>query len=201
MLRIEVAGGIASGKTTLARILTSRSVAVLYENFLKNPFWRDFYRSPLAYAFETEVTFLLQHYSQVKTAELTQSHVVLDTSFLVDLGYADINLSGAEYDAFSSVYAVVQSNLSTLDHLIWLRCGEAAQLARIRSRGREEEAAITKDYLRSLNTAIHRRVNELRASVNVIEVDSEGLDFAHSTDVQRELMKEIYLKIGFEAIG
>ena len=33
-----------------------------------NPFWEAFYTDPSAYTFETEITFLLQHYHFAKVA-------------------------------------------------------------------------------------------------------------------------------------
>ena len=64
--RVEICGGIAAGKTTLARLLRSKILTPIYEDFKKNPFYDAFYEDPRRYAFETELTFLLQHYHQQK---------------------------------------------------------------------------------------------------------------------------------------
>jgi deoxyadenosine/deoxycytidine kinase len=57
--RIEIAGGIASGKTTLARLLRKVGLQAIHEQFRKNPFFTAFYEDPGYTAFETEITFLL----------------------------------------------------------------------------------------------------------------------------------------------
>lgn len=66
-MRIEICGGIASGKTTLAKLLEENGIGkAIYENFEKNPFWEAFYKNPSKYAFETEIAFTLQHYHEIK---------------------------------------------------------------------------------------------------------------------------------------
>ena len=91
--RIEICGGIASGKTTLCHLLTKRGLYSKFEDFKKNPFWALFYQNPNLHAFETEVTFLLQHYSQIKTSIPALSMVAFDYSLLQDQAYARVNLA------------------------------------------------------------------------------------------------------------
>ena len=62
MNTIEVAGCIASGKTTFVRILEVESLEGIFEDHTINPFWKTFYTDPSTCAFETEISFLLQHY-------------------------------------------------------------------------------------------------------------------------------------------
>ena len=52
-VRIEICGGIASGKTTFAVLLNSLGYDPVYENFQSNPFWEAFYTVPEKYNFET----------------------------------------------------------------------------------------------------------------------------------------------------
>ncbi|HRP37690.1 MAG TPA: deoxynucleoside kinase, partial [Candidatus Dojkabacteria bacterium] len=44
--RIEICGGIASGKTTLANLLARLDIEPILENFQTNPFWQAFYNDP-----------------------------------------------------------------------------------------------------------------------------------------------------------
>src|SRR5207302_1694437 len=81
-IRIEICGGIASGKTTFASLFEQQA-KIIYEDFQAVPFWQDFYAAPAEHAFETELSFLLQHYHQVKRAQSKgQSLVVCDFSFV-----------------------------------------------------------------------------------------------------------------------
>ncbi len=93
--RIEVCGGIASGKTTLANLLHKLDIPSTLENFAANPFMQQFYADPIKTAFETEITFLLQHYHQTKIAANLNKRFVCDFSFLLDLAYARVTLNSS----------------------------------------------------------------------------------------------------------
>jgi deoxyguanosine kinase len=106
--RIEICGGIASGKTTFARLFAEQA-KVIYEDFLAVPFWEDFYAAPAEHAFETELSFLLQHYHQVKRAQ-SESHtlIVCDFSFALDAAYAHVSLNPGDLKAFLGVLEQVR---------------------------------------------------------------------------------------------
>ena len=62
---IAIEGAIGVGKTTLSRLLSSRFQAdLLLEVFEENPFLADFYADRDAYAFQTQIFFLLSRYHQ-----------------------------------------------------------------------------------------------------------------------------------------
>jgi hypothetical protein len=68
LMLIAVEGCVGSGKSTVARGLASlRGSTLLLEDFESNPFLRDFYADPAANALETEISFLLLHYHQLKS--------------------------------------------------------------------------------------------------------------------------------------
>src|SRR5262245_59019820 len=91
--RIEIAGGIASGKTTLARLLgQSGRIKAVHEQFRKNPFFEAFYRDPAGTAFETELTFLLQHYHLQRKAMRLDGSYCVDFSAVLDHAYACVTL-------------------------------------------------------------------------------------------------------------
>jgi deoxyadenosine/deoxycytidine kinase len=85
VLHIEVCGGIASGKTTFAGLMTRIGLKPVFEEFRTNPFWQAFYFDPAKYAFETEITFMLQHYHQIKKDQLIMGKsICCDFSFFLD---------------------------------------------------------------------------------------------------------------------
>jgi deoxyadenosine/deoxycytidine kinase len=47
--RIEICGGIASGKTTLAVLMQRSGYSAVFENFTLNPFIENFYSDPVFY--------------------------------------------------------------------------------------------------------------------------------------------------------
>ena len=86
-MRIEICGGIASGKTSLAKLLEEHTIGtVIYEDFKVNPFWEAFYNNPGEYIFETELTFTLQHYHEIKKRQYVHLAHIFKTLFYPQAG-------------------------------------------------------------------------------------------------------------------
>lgn len=196
---MEICGGVASGKTTLAMLMSSEGCLARLENFRANPFWSLFYKDPSRYAFETEITFLLQHYHAINNCDGVNELLICDFSPLLDLAYADVNLKGSQYDAFYAVYSEVKRSLPPPVLLVHLRCGAEEELRRIRARNRTEESQIDTSYLSALNSAVARRVKEASAELRVLEIDSEVIDFAHDPVARRQVSKQVLSSFGTPA--
>lgn len=186
-MRIEICGGIASGKTTLCSLVSKGGYGA-FESFKENPFWSAFYREPKFHAFETEITFLLQHYSQVKTAARHSKFIACDFSFFQDSAYAELNLNAKTLDAFKAVHRQVMEELLLPSIVIHLVCGFGEELARIRRRARAEERTIEVTYLEALNNAIANSIKEIGNSVPVVTIDSEKYDFASDAACQEHVL-------------
>lgn len=176
---VEIAGGIASGKTTLLQALAEIGVHPVYESHALNPYWEDFYSDPGAYTFETEITFLLQHYHFAKRALQTNDIVVLDHSFELDLAYARLGLVGSRRRIFESIYDEVRAELGLPTALIWLRCSPEQELTRIHARNRDVEKTIDVKFLTDLNDHLEStiRSREAEDATSLCELDSEAIDF------------------------
>jgi len=176
MSRMEICGNIASGKTTLCQGVIRKGYIPIFEDFQKNPFFKDFYDDPVAYSFETEITFLLQHYHAIKKQK---NNVLLacDYSLFLDVAYADINLAGDRYKIFIEIVEELQKEIGLPSKLIYLVCPEEILLQRIIARSREAETSITIDYLKSLCKAISLRIKEISNQVPVTTIDSNAIDF------------------------
>ena len=187
-LRIEICGGIASGKTTFAILLNSLGIETSLEKFQANPFWEAFYCNPILHALETEITFLLQHYHQIKVNSTSSKAFVCDFSLLLDLAYANVTLSNSKLETFLAVYNEVIRELPPPTLLIYLNCGPATDLERIRERARAVENSITLEYLSALNSSLERCVSEASEKMNILEINSEQQDFTNNKQVQKELV-------------
>jgi deoxyadenosine/deoxycytidine kinase len=194
--RIEICGGVASGKTTLCHLLAENGLHSEFERFSDNPFWTLFYQDPGFHAFETEVTFLLQHYSQIKTSVSAQSTVAFDYSLLQDRAYAGVNLNGGRLEAFEAVYWYVTEELPPPVLIIYLRCPPREELRRIQDRARNEEKSIEEAYLDALNRAIAHVIDEVRGRVSILEIDSAALNFANNPDIQARIASDILVAAG-----
>ena len=189
MFYIEICGGIASGKTTFSILLERLKINAILENFEANPFWEVFYSNPAQYAFETEITFLLQHYHQIKRSLHLKSNCVCDFSLLLDLAYADVTLEGSKKESFLSIHSEIIKELPTPDLIIYLVCKPETELERIHKRGRSTESKITIEFLESLSIALGKRVSEIHEKTNILTIDSNKFDFANNENVQKEIIK------------
>jgi len=192
---IETLGGIASGKTTFTSLFRSYNYDLIFEDFRKSPFWEAFYINPGKYIFETEMSFVLLHYHQIKkTTELDHKKVLYDFSFLLDLAYAKIGLSGSQLQAFECVLNEIKKELPEPTLYIYLECDAKTQLSRIKRRQRPEENMITIDFLESLNSALETEIQIIDSS-KVIRINSAEKDFAHIKSVQDEMVASVKSKI------
>lgn len=190
-LRVEICGGIASGKTTFATLLKHVSIEPILENFQTNPFWEAFYHDPTAHAFETEVSFLLQHYHQIKTACAEEKNFACDFSLFLDLAYANVTLQDSQLKTFLAVHGEVSREVGPPVLLVYLQCGAATELERIRSRGRAVEKTITLEYLARLNDAVALQVANVHKRIRVLTIDSEHRNFVDDQKTQQELIDAV----------
>jgi deoxyadenosine/deoxycytidine kinase len=150
---IEICGCIASGKTALSKNFGYYGYTLVYENFHKNPFLKKFYQNSILVAFETELTFLLQHYNSIKLS-LKKSNCACDFSLVQDLAYADLNLTGSNHKLFCDIEHELRYEIGFPAMLIHLICPANILFKRIHDRNRAVEQNITLDYLLALNEAI-----------------------------------------------
>ena len=178
MIRVEVAGCIASGKTTLVKALADYAVHGIHEDHRVNPFWRAFYTDPLKYAFETEIGFLLQHYHFVKTAEIGSREVaIMDHSFELDMAYAQVGLKGKRKRIFEDIYQEINEEIGVPRAVVFVDCRPQEALRRIQSRGRPFESSISLEFLTLLRGELKRRATSVSGNVQIVTIDSESVDF------------------------
>lgn len=186
--RIEICGGIASGKTTLASLLDRLGFDPTYENFKSNPFWEAFYTVPSKYNFETEICFVLQHYHQIKRQSSEGQKIACDYSFLLDLAYAEMGLKGSQLNAFNVVYEEIVKELPPPTLIIHLQCDASIELERIRKRARAVEESITLDFLDILNNAVANEVSKFSDQSKIITIDSTLENFADDEIIKSEML-------------
>lgn len=179
MRRVEVCGGVASGKTTLCKLMGLAGWQTLFEDFRANPFWSSFYDDPIHFAFETEITFHLQHYSQIKTAvKKGASNIFCDFSLIQDLAYAKANLTAGALKTFECVYEQVSRELPAVSLLVHLQCDAEEELARIHHRARPEERIVGLEYLNAINFKIAECVKDANDTTKILVIDSKTNNFA-----------------------
>jgi len=152
---IAIEGCIGAGKTTVAKGLAAfRRSDTLFESFESNPFLPDFYQNPSAFATETEFTFLLLHFHQLKTRIGAGAPRELITDFHLgkDLLYAGLNLHSPRLERiFQDLYEALQEQLPKPDLLICLSAKTDLIIGRIGERQRDFELEINPDYYAKVN--------------------------------------------------
>lgn len=184
-MRIEICGCIAAGKTTLCQTLAQKNLLPVFENFQENPFWKAFYQEPAQFAFETEITFLLQHYHAIKKQALTDN-CVFDFSLLQDMAYADINLAGERKKLFAALVDNLIQEICYPKLLIYLTCPPEIALKRIQQRNRDAESSISISYLEDLSAALEQRINAAEQTSPVLRIDSARFDFRQNLPLEIE---------------
>lgn len=182
-MRIELCGGIASGKTTLAAALRKcfPHCSTVLEDIFSQGVLNDFYRDPRYYAFETEIYILLQHMHQIKTAQREASPLLCDFSLEQDYSYGESNLKRDEFDAFQKIYQVAMGQLQAPDLIIFLECPVDVLLHRIAERGQASEKTIDEDYLRMTISQLKGRLK--RIDRKTVVIDSSRYDFRKKSAV------------------
>lgn len=191
MTRIEICGGIASGKTTFASLISQLGFDPIYERFQSNPFWEAFYTEPVKYNFETEICFMLQHYHQIKKLNPKIKKIACDYSFLLDIAYAEIGLKGSQLNTFVTVFEEIAKELPPPELIIHLQCAEETEFDRIRKRGRAVEEHIDLEFLASLNGAVEREVKKINHQLKVITIDSARKNFVNNELNKKEMLQLI----------
>ena len=194
MRLIAIEGCIGAGKTTVAQLLAkSIGAQLLLEQFGWNPFLEKFYEEPPRYALETELSFILIHYHQLRESLRNgiATPVVSDFCFAKDKIFCDLNLAGEEAEAFHSLYDFLTERLEQPDIVVCLHCTDDLLLDRIEKRKRDSEVATSHTYFRKLNAAYEQFFEDLlipRIDVNMSERDFLN-DDKHINWLVEEIMK------------
>ena len=174
-------------------MLSSHFAKGVYEDHTINPFWRSFYTDPTSCVFETEISFLLQHYHFAKLAAAsTEGIILLDHSFELDMAYAEVGLEGSRKDIFASIYREIQNEIGLPRVLVFITCGAEEALRRIQERGRSFEESITVEFLLKLQRELRRRIATIINSVPVVTIDSESTDFRDNGPWREDLIKQLH---------
>ena len=153
---IAIEGCIGAGKSTVAKGLADyRKSDLLLERFEDHPFLKLFYGDPSETATETEVAFLLLHYSQLRTVNsLSPRETIADFHLSKDLLYAELNLIDSRTKAgFLHLYEYFAERVPSPTVLVYLSAPTDLILERIRQRNRDFEAVIDPAYYARVNEA------------------------------------------------
>lgn len=181
---IAIEGVIGVGKTSLARIIAERwNAMIIEENADKNPFLEKFYENPEAYAFQTQLFFLLDRHKQLQNSalqsDLFHDLLVSDYTYDKDQIFASQNLSDSELALYETVAKSLDRDIPRPDLVVYLQASVPTLLNRIHQRGRAMEKAIEGNYLKDLQDRYdHHFWHYTGAPVLIINTDN--IDFVNN---------------------
>jgi deoxyadenosine/deoxycytidine kinase len=188
---IAVEGCIGAGKSTVARGLAAhRGSRALLEAFELNPFFQSFVLDPPSYALETEFTFLLIHFHQLKSVIGEPAEVISDFHLGKDLLYEQLNISDVRTrKVFHDLYELSIPQIPKVDLMVCLSAPDDLILERIRLRHREFELKLDERYYVRLNALYEVFFNTYMGNKLIVRMDEA--DFVQSPGLFSHLSARI----------
>ncbi len=179
---IVVEGVIGVGKTSLTKLLATRTSGRLnLEVVEENPFLTQFYQDRSAYAFQTQIFFLLSRYRQQQNLfqhDMFSATLISDYLFAKDRIFANLNLSDDELVLYNQLATILEQRVLKPDLVIYLQARTSVLLQRIRWRGRSFEQDMDEGYLNALNAAYSYFFHHYKDSPLLV-VNTDNLDFVN----------------------
>ena len=175
--RVEICGAIAAGKTTLTNAFSKIGYNVELEDFTKISMLDDFYSNPLLVSFETEISFTMQHYYQIKKALQISEVVICDFSPIDDYAFALSILTEKEMEIYDQVFSYALKKIGNPQKLIKLDASTNELLSRIKSRGRQNEQGINRSSLIKFEENLSIAIERFYSDVPLIKINTEQYSF------------------------
>jgi len=181
---IAIEGAIGVGKTTLAKKISDTvKCQTLFEDYVTNPFLKDFYDHNQLNSFSTQVYFLLRRIEQSIEVKGTKNLLVSDFYFGKDELFAKLNLTEVEYEMYQELRKKLDFNPPIPDLIIYLQAPSEILLERIKKRGLDIERNIKKEYIDSVNEIYMKHFHEYSASP-VLIINTSNVNINNETDYQ-----------------
>ncbi|MHB1051066.1 MAG: deoxynucleoside kinase [Bacteroidota bacterium] len=194
---IAIEGVIGAGKTTLAKMLSTRlNAKLVLERFEENPFLPKFYEDPEHYAFQTQIFFLLSRYKQQQElfqGDLFHNFLVSDYIFDKDKIFAYLTLQDDELKLYESLIGTIEKNIPTPDLVVYLQSSVDRLMSNIKMRGRTYEENMSDEYIKDLNEAYNYFFFRYKSAPLLI-INSTEIDFVNNPEDFEDLMTQIVRK-------
>jgi len=183
-MHVAIAGNIGSGKTTLTGLLSKHfNWQAHYEDVDTNPYLGSFYEDMQRWSFNLQIYFLNSRFRQIVDIRNSGKKVIQDRTIYEDAhifapNLHDMNLmTTRDFDNYCKLFELMSSFIQPPDLLIYLRADVPTLVRQIQKRGRDYEASIRIDYLKSLNDRYENWINNYKSGKLLI-VDVDNINFS-----------------------
>ncbi len=166
----------------------------MLEEVADNPFLPKFYEDRKAYAFQTQVWFMLSRFRQL-TRDIAQQDLfhrmtVSDYLFSKDRLFASINLDDDELSLYNQLVGSLEAQVPKPDVVVYLQASTDVLLKRIEKRGRTFEFNMDPGYLTLLNEAYNHFFFHYDKSPLLV-INTDGIDFVADSGDLEEIVEQI----------
>jgi len=200
-MHIAIGGNIGSGKTTLTGLLAKHyNFTAQYETVDSNPYINDFYEDMSRWAFNLQVYFLHNRFSQVAEIQrngykVIQDRTIYEDAYIFATNLHDMGLmSSRDYDNYMNLFGLMISFVQPPDLLIYLRASVPTLVRQIQRRGRAYESSIRIDYLQRLNERYEAWIDGYTIG-NKLIIDVDNNDFLESPEALRRIIDKVEAQI------
>ena len=190
---IAIEGPIRVGKSTLAQIIAKQMNAQRVIEPEGNQFLRSFYEGDPGAAFQTQFSFLISRFEQLKALEAgprSQKRIVADYIFEKDKLFACINLSDAELEIYNRYYNHFRENLPSPDLVIYLQASPEVLKKRLQKKNAPGEGGVSEDYIEEVAKAYEHFFFHYTAS-DLLVVNTNDIDFVDRDQDLKELLRRL----------
>jgi deoxyguanosine kinase len=192
---IAIEGCIGAGKTSLAtRISKDQNAKLIPERFEDNPFLPKFYKEPESYAFQLELSFLADRFSQLKehliSKDIFTSFTISDYYIIKSLIFARKTLGSDELNLYVRLFSIINSALPKPDLLVYLYLDIDRLQQNIRKRGREYEQKIESVYLEKIQEGYFDFIRQ-QQDMRILIIDTNNIDFVNNENDYNKIVGTI----------
>jgi deoxyguanosine kinase len=190
---IAVEGPIRVGKSTLARVLAERLNAQRVMEPEDNAFLPAFYKGEPGAAFQTQFSFLVRRFEQLRTLDVgarSQKAIVTDFIFEKDKLFACLNLNDVELETYNRYYNLFREQIPTPDLVIYLQATPEVLKKRLKKKNAPGEKGINEDYLEEVIKAYEHFFFHYTSS-DLLIVNTSEIDFVERNEDLQELLRKV----------